>query len=267
MLALRFIKAISILLPTLAFAGGNDLYIDQVGDNVNIYVNQRGENNQLKGKSTVNAPISGDGNTVIVHQGFVGNNLLELSVNGKYNDVLVGQEKGISGTIASGSVSVTNDTNSIGEHTGVIDISGDYNSATIVQRNNNSSNAGHTSSIIITNGDSNTVSTLQTGTGGTAGHNAYVHVKDGRDGNNVDVFQNSDTADHSATVSVYSNNNNIDINQTGTSQNKTYVLFSADSTGPTDFTLNQNGGDTYGSTSYITQKCLNPSGCSVSVSQ
>jgi len=256
-------KFSSLLLAFNVYA--NDLYIDQVGDNANIYINQKGTNNQIKGTgSNTSAQVSGDNTILNINQGYKGDNLLQLNVDGDTNKVIVGQEKAYSnGTW-------TNDSNSYGNHAATVDVTGDYNEVQIVQRNNNSSSAGHTSSAIITNGDYNSIHTLQTGTGSSNGHNSYVHVKDGRDGNTVDIFQNSDTADHKATVSIYSNNNEIDINQTGTTQNKSYVLFRADSTGPTDFTLTQTGGDTYGNPdtgSYASILCGNASGCTLTVSQ
>jgi hypothetical protein len=69
---------------------------------------------------------------------------------------------------------------------------------------------------------------------------------------------------------MYSDGNTIDIDQTGTSQNKAYVIFFNNSAGPTNFTLNQNGGDTYGNPdtgSYATISCGNIGGCTVNVSQ
>ena len=240
------------------------MYINQAGDSNDIDIVVQGTNNQIKGKTTTASLITGNNNTVDINQGYDGGNLLQMIVDGDSNNIVVGQEKAYSnGTW-------TNDTNSYGNHSATVDVTGSYNDVQIIQRNNNSSSAGHTSSVIITNGDNNAVTTLQTGTGSTNGHNSYVHVKDGRDGNTVDVFQNSDTADHKATVSIYSNDNNIDINQTGTTQNKTYVLFSTHSTGPTDFTLNQNGGDTYGNpdtASYSTIYCGTTAGCTLTVNQ
>ena len=69
---------------------------------------------------------------------------------------------------------------------------------------------------------------------------------------------------------ISGNNNNIDINQTGVTQNKSYILFSHNNIGPVDFTLSQNGGDTYGNPdtgSYATISCGSSAGCTVNVSQ
>lgn len=264
----QLFKTSSIVLLLTSNVWANDIFITQSGDDVTLNINQQGENNQIKGRTTTDSPITGNNNTININQGYEGGNLVQMDVDGNNNSIVVGQEKVLSTTTLG--LGWTDDTNSYGNHSAGIDISGNNNEVQIVQRNNNTSSAGHTSTAIITNGDSNTIHTLQTGTGSSNGHNSYVHVKNGRDGNSVDVFQNSDTADHKAVVSVYSNNNNIEIDQTGTVQNKSYVLFSHNSVGPTDFSLTQNGGDTYGNPdtgSYATVTCGNVGGCTVTVNQ
>jgi hypothetical protein len=241
-------------------SSANEIYIDQAGDNLVLTVDQKGEWNLVVGKYTDDAPITGDNNNITLNQGYEGNNLIEMSIDGDNNDVTVNQERTANGGY---------DTDSYGNHYAGVEIDGSGNSVEITQRNNSGSSVGHTSGAVITNGDGNTIHTLQTGTGGSNGHNSYVHVKDGRDGNTVDIFQNSDTADHKAVVSIYSNDNNIDVNQTG-GANRAYVLFSTNASGPTDFTLNQNGGDTYGNPdtgSYVTISCGSQAGCTMTVTQ
>jgi len=247
-----------ILLCNMAFA--NDIYIDQSGDNFALTIDQKGENNQIKGRSTINAPIDGNNNTIEINQGYVGNNLIQMSIDGASNDVTVNQERTNTGGY---------DTNSYGYHSSRIELDGNGNTVDITQRNNSNSSAGHTSNVRF-RGDDNSLTTLQTGTGGSNGHLSWVYTHDTEKNNTVNIFQNSDTADHKATVSLYTDDNTVDIDQTGTSQNKTYILFSSSSSGPTDFTLSQNGGDTYGDAdtgSYATIRCGSSSGCTVNVSQ
>jgi hypothetical protein len=243
---------------SLAFAD-NELYINQAGDNLSLTVEQKGANNLITGLVTSEAIVLGNDNLLNIQQGYKGNNSLGLSVNGTNNSVLVQQERGWG----------TYDTDSHGNHAAAVDVSGNYNNVEITQRNNSNSVAGHNSNVRLVNGDNNSVTTLQTGTGGANGHYSSFYTHNGESGNTVDIFQNSDSADHTAYVSVYTDNNTIDINQTGNSPNTTYVLFTSKSTGPIDFTLNQNGGDTYGSpnTSYITQSCYNAGGCAITVTQ
>src|SRR5210317_564820 len=241
----------------------NEIYIDQVGNNVNIDIIQKGENNQIKGRTTTNLPMSGNNNTLNINQGYNGNNLIQMTVDGNSNSVLIGQEKFYSGGTFS------DDTNSYGHHSSSVEISGDGNDVEIIQRNNNSSSSGHSSNVRF-RGDNNSIATLQTGTGGANGHLSWVYTHDTESNNTVDIFQNSDTADHKAYDSLYTDGNTVDIDQTGTTQNKTYVLFSSNASGPTDFTLSQNGGDTYGNPdtgSYATISCGSYAGCTLNVSQ
>jgi len=240
----------------------NEIYITQSGDGLDLNIDQKGENNQVKGLTTTNAPIDGANNTLTINQGYEGNNLIEMSIDGNNNNLTVNQERSNTGGY---------DTNSYGHHEVVADIAGDFNSVNITQRNNNDSTVGHRSEVVVLGGNNNTVSTLQTGSGGggTIGHESSVWIRSERDDNTVDIFQNSDVADHRSVISVYSDGNNIDVNQTGNTQNNAYVLFSGNSVGPTNFTLNQNGGDTYGNPdgSYATINCGNAGGCIVTVSQ
>jgi hypothetical protein len=238
----------------------NEIYIEQTGDNLVLTIDQKGENNQVKGRTTTNAPVDGDNNTVTINQGYKGNNLTEMSIDGSNNNVTVNQERFSSGY----------DTDSYGYHYAGIELDGSGNSVAIEQRNNSNSNAGHAGSVRF-RGNDNTASVLQTGTGGPNGHLTSIYTHSNESNNTVDVFQNSDTADHKAYVSLYTDGNTVDINQTGTSQNRAYVIFSSNgNAGPTDFTLNQNGGDTYGNPdtgSYATINCGNAGGCIVTVTQ
>ena len=247
-----------LLLCNIAFA--NDIYIAQSGDNFALTVDQKGENNQIKGYTTVDAPIDGANNTVTINQGYEGNNLIRMDIDGANNDVTVNQERTTAGVY---------DTDSLGYHSSRIEIDGDGNTVDITQRNNSGSSAGH-SSYVRFRGDDNSLTTLQTGTGGANGHLSWVYTHDTESNNTVDIFQNSDSADHKATVSLYTDGNTVDIDQTGATQNNAYVLFSSSASGPTDFTLNQNGGDTYGNAdtgSYATISCGSQAGCTVTVQQ
>ena len=249
---------ISLLITTTVYA--NDIYIDQAGDNFDLTIDQKGENNQIKGLPSGDAVISGNNNTIAINQGYEGNNLIRMSIDGANNNVEVNQER----TSAGGY-----DTDSHGYHYSSVEIDGSGNSVDITQRNNSGSSAGHTSNVRF-RGNNNSLTTLQTGTGGSNGHLSWVYTHDTEANNSVDVFQNSNSADHKAYVSLYTDGNTVDIDQTGTTQNKAYVLFSSNASGPTDFTLTQNGGDTYGNPdtgSYATISCGNIGGCTVNVSQ
>ena len=236
-------------------SSANEIYITQSGNGLSLTVDQKGENNSIKGLPSGDAVISGTNNSIAINQGYEGNNLIRMSIDGNNNDIEVNQERGWGGY----------DTNSYGYHYAGVEIDGSGNSVEIEQRNNNDSTTGHSSSVRF-RGNDNTAVTLQTGSGSTNGHLISIYTHDTEANNSVDVFQNSSTADHRAYVSMYNDGNNIDIDQTGTAQNNAYVIFSGYST---DFTLTQNGGDTYGnpSGSSANINCGNIAGCTVTVNQ
>jgi len=243
-----------LLLSLPAKANDNEINIEQTGDNFTLTVEQKGENNLITGLTTTDALITGADNVLNIQQGYKGNNTLNLYVNGASNNIKLMQERGTG-----------YDTNSYGHHNASVNLAGDYNSVEITQRNNNSSLAGHLSWVRF-RGDDNTASVLQTGTGGTNGHVASIYTHSSESNNTVYLFQNSDTADHRAYVSMYNDGNIVDIDQTGTTQNNAYVIFSGYST---DFTLTQNGGNTYGNPDSGSANiyCGNVAGCTISVTQ
>src|SRR6056300_729749 len=253
--------ATALILFNATSIWANEIYIDQAGDNLDLTIDQKGENNQIKGLPSGDAAISGNNNIVAINQGYEGNNLIEMSIDGSNNDVTVNQERTANGGY---------DTDSYGNHYAGIELDGSGNTVDITQRNNSNSSAGHSSNVRF-RGDDNSLTTLQTGTGGSNGHLSWVYTHDTESNNSVDIFQNSDTADHKAYVSLYADGNTVDINQTGATQNRAYVIFfSNGNVGPTDFTLNQNGGDTYGNPdtgSYATVSCGSYAGCTVTVQQ
>ena len=253
---IRWAQIVAIALTLSSQTSANEIYIEQTGDNLALTVNQKGSNNQIKGYTTVNAPIDGANNTVVINQGYEGNNLIQMDINGANNDVTVNQER----TTAGGY-----DTDSHGNHYASVEVDGSGNDIDITQRNNSSSSAGHHTSVRF-RGSNNTADVLQTGTGGSNGHLTSIYTHDTESNNTVDMFQNSDTADHRAYVSMYNDGNNIDIDQTGTTQNNAYVIFSGYST---DFTLTQNGGDSYGNvdTGSANISCGSQAGCTVTVNQ
>jgi hypothetical protein len=258
----RWVLTVIILLTLFKSTSvwANEIYIDQAGDNLDLTIDQKGELNLVVGKDGTDALITGANNSITLNQGYEGYNGIGLDIDGDNNDVTVNQERTANGGY---------DTDSWGEHWASVEIDGDGNSVEITQRNNSDSVYGHYGSVRF-RGDDNTANVLQTGTGGSAGHTGVIYTHDTESNNTVDLFQNSDTADHKAYVSLYTDGNTVDIDQTGTTQNKAYILFSSNALGPTDFTLSQNGGDTYGNPdtgSYATVSCGNIGGCSVTVTQ
>ena len=254
------LKFSSLLLAFSVYA--NDLYLQQVGNNLSLTVTQKGTDNEIEGYAGT-GQLLGNNNTIKLQQGYEGNNYIGVATDGNNNNITVAQEKFVD---VNGNVS--NDTNSYGYHTAEVDVDGDYNLVEIVQRNNNTSTAGQTSKVVIMGGDYNEITTLQTGDGA---HESLVTARTNTSNNTVDVFQNSGSSvGHKSVMSIYTDNNTLDVDQTGSTQNKAYVLFSADAVGPTDFTISQTGGNTYGNPdtgSYATINCGSAAGCTVNVSQ
>lgn len=144
---------------------------------------------------------------------------------------------------------------------------GDYNTFTVLQQNNSATNlGGHTSNIsLYSGGDYNNVSVTQKGDGD---HESHVGIQSGRTHNTISVTQDSDHADHLSNVSVYTNGNTIEVDQTGSQTNTAYVIFGG--AGPTNFTLTQTGGNSYGNPSTgqsASVQCGSTAGCTVNVSQ
>lgn len=144
---------------------------------------------------------------------------------------------------------------------------GDYNTFTVLQQNDSATNAGgHTSNISLYNGGShNNISITQKGDGD---HESHVGINNGETHNTISITQDSDTGDHISNVSLYHSGNTIAVDQTGNGTNTAYVIFSG--VGPTNFTLDQTGGKSFGNPSTgtaATINCGSTAGCSVVINQ
>ena len=144
---------------------------------------------------------------------------------------------------------------------------GDYNTFTVLQQNNSATNlGGHTSNIsLYSGGDYNNISVTQKGDGD---HESHVGINNGETHNTISITQDSNTGNHVSNVSVYHSGNTIAVDQTGSGTNTAYVIFSG--VGPTNFTLDQTGGKSFGNPSTgtaATVNCGSVNGCSVTVSQ
>ena len=144
---------------------------------------------------------------------------------------------------------------------------GDYNTFTVLQQNNSATNlGGHTSNIsLYSGGDYNNISVTQKGDGD---HESHVGINNSETHNTISITQDSNTGNHVSNVSVYHSGNTIAVDQTGTGTNTAYVIFSG--VGPTNFTLNQSGGKSFGNPSTgtaATVNCGSTAGCGVIVNQ
>lgn len=182
-------------------AYGNDVYIEQIGDDTSITIIQDGTSNRL-GDSSTPAYVAGQTNTVTTTQTGSGNEL-DLLVNGTATTVTVdttgdGNQQAITcGSSTSSSCSSATITQTV---------VGDNNIVTQTF----SDGANHTSNIIIT-GDSNVVTHSSDS---TAASGADISVTGGTalDPNNVTVTQSGSTPQY-VKIDTTGNGNNISITQ------------------------------------------------------
>lgn len=203
-----------------AYAAGNQVYIDQIGNNSNLNVVQTGDGNNA-GSATANTISHGDSQTINIQQIGVNNNTnfnivgtgtsASSTVTGNLNTTVItcGSDSGTCDN-ATLHANATGDNNnmsitSVINSTSTIDITGGGNHATI---NNTSTNMLGASAAITVQGDSNTVGVTQDGVAGTNGHSATVSVIGTQ--NNVSVMQGG-MSDSTVSVSTNGIGNNISV--------------------------------------------------------
>lgn len=188
---------------------GNNIYIDQVGDNNNISISQASANNTLRGYTQQDAQFNGSNNTVDIRQGAQGvngKNLIELDYNGGLNNIKVYQDRvddGSADTIASGN------------HVARINVNGNSNTLFARQRNNTNPE-GHVVDINIT-GNSNNVSSLQMN---DVGKSAFINIQG--DSNVVNFTQDGQAA-YYADIKLRGNGHNVSLHQTGQANHKATI--------------------------------------------
>lgn len=200
----------------------NEIYITQAGDGLVMDIEQDGEDHVIKPK-TITSKIDGDDVTFIVRQN-KHNNVLEYDqITGDNNQIGIFQGENIYGWESS---STQGNNNFVG-----INVEGNNNSVEHQQLNN-----WHDVNTNI-QGDGNNVRTNQQNWGAKS-----IDLTINNDDNNVDIDQRGggETANHTATITLDGTyGTNLDLNQSGTTQNS--------------YTLSQN--------------CMTVGGCSVTVTQ
>src|SRR6056300_130934 len=204
---------------------GSGIYINQVGDNLDLDVVQDGNDNLIAGTNTTSqttsdAVISGDYNTVNLSQKS-DNNVLLFDVNGDHNDLIVSQGDNI------------NDT---GDHRAIVDITGNYNYTSLTQYDTGFG-LGQFSDINI-NGDDNTITSHQRETDKMLfididGSDNTVTTNQKDSGNHfLDITLGSDqtvtatqegSGDHNATINMNGYTSGLSLTQSG-STDKVYSL-------------------------------------------
>ena len=204
---------------------GNGIYIDQIGDDLDLTIVQDGDNNLIAGTGTTSttiakAEIAGDGNTIALEQKSDSNVLL-FDVDGNYNNLAVSQG---------------NDLADGGSNVATIGINGAYNDVSLTQKNSGFEN-GQFASISITGNDNYVASqqqdsdqmlfiditgsdsSLTTNQKGTGNH--FLDISLGSD-QTLSVTQEG-SGNHAATIALDGYSSSLQLNQ-NSSSNQTYSI-------------------------------------------
>ena len=235
------------------YGGDNTIYIDQVGSSNTVSITQSGTaGNHIKGLDGADAStITGNSNTLDIRQGAdtsTGINLIEFSILGSTNDILLYQDRlnnGYEDTLAGGG------------HTIKLDIDGSLNDIDIIQRNNYSTNGGHHVELEVT-GSSNSIDLKQ-----ISDYSKDIFGKVTGNSNSVDVYQEGDSNKY-LEFELIGNGHTLDVDQLGTGSHNASISLTNGSASSTVNLLQQ------GSTSQsysLEQTCYTVGGCSATVTQ
>jgi len=219
---------------------GSGIYINQVGDNLDLDIVQYGDDNLVAGVGTtatsiVDATISGDYNTVSVQQGSQtrssDDNVALIGVSGNHNDLTVSQ--GVNSM-------------DIGGHRAITNITGSYNDVSLTQYNQGFG-SGQFADVDVS-GDDNTVALTQRETDKML----FVDIN----GSDTSLTVNQkDSGEHFLDITLGSDQT-VSIVQEGSGDHSATINMTGYSAG---LTLGQSGStdQTYS----ITQNCAVSSGC------
>ena len=216
---------------------GNGIYINQVGNDIDLDIVQDGDDNLIAGvgsttNNIVNADIQGNTNTTILTQRG-NNNAILFDVTGNTNTTTVTQGD-----------AATADDNRV-----EFDINGDSNVLSVTQKHNNGiGNNGHFFALDL-DGDNNNILTNQFNDGDKK---AFLSVQG--DDNDIDLIQQG-VGSHYAEIAVGSDQT-VDITQDGSGNHNTSVSMTGFSS-TLDLTQSSSNNQTYS----INQSCINANGC------
>ena len=213
---------------------GNEIYITQSGDNIDLDITQYDNDNLVAGTSSTannitDATITGDDNTVSITQGnnagsFSDDNVTLLDVNGTNNSITVRQGDNVDDVGGHrSSTNVVGNYNTLGilqENDGGVGSNGHYMEIDVAGNSNtmymDQKDDGDKMLFLDVNGSSNDVDVLQQGTG--------EHFLDVTAGSNQTIDINQDgSGSHAATIDMSGYSSTLDLDQTG-STDKTYSL-------------------------------------------
>ena len=231
----------------------NSVYIDQAGDNNTVTITQQGTaGNHIRGIDGASAGvITGDSNTIEIMQGSPNTtdpNLIELSVVGSTNDILLYQDR-VNGTGAI-------DTVATGGHTISLDLFGDLNDIDVVQRNN-TVNQGHYVGIDLI-GDSNVIDVFQAND-----YSKKLFSTVTGNSNLINVIQKGDSSKY-AEIELIGNGHSVDLTQQGLGNHDASISLIYGSAS-SSVTLDQNS--SLDQSYSLEQTCYTIGGCSATVTQ
>lgn len=208
-----------LVMANIAYAAGNSVYIDQIGDTSTISITQTGNSNAIGGANT-RAVINGNSNLITIDQ--IGNsNTLSMQVEGDGNEVtqtITGDVNSLSLLCATCSMVTITDTiqgsgNEISRiidsssGTSTVDIQSDNNTVSI--QNDSSAIAGASSNVSISGGNGNSVTLNQTGAAGVNGHNAILSIIGA---SNTAVIEQGGNVDSYVDATISGSGNSLNIN-------------------------------------------------------
>jgi len=225
----------------------SNIYIDQVGSNDHITINQNNRYESIGGVSQQAMLVRGSNNTIVVNQGDPLNNqsthnIVNIDAVSGSNSITVNQ-----GTDSNG-LGNGYDT---GYHYAGVSVNGVNNTVSVQQQNTGSAiaNTGNYASINIT-GNQNNESLIQTGPGPKQAFSVI-------NGNlNTETVSQTGLGQHFLDVSLTGNGNSATVNQSGNTPNSAQIYLT-NAGGPASVNLTQTGGQSYS----ISQTCVQATGC------
>lgn len=233
----------------------NTVYIDQVGDNNTVTIEQDGTaTNTVRGiySSGDDAGlIQGDSNTIEIRQGAdtsTSSNLIEFKIIGSSNDVLLYQDRtdlGAEDSIAGGG------------HNIILDVYGSTNDIDIIQRNNYDTHGGHYVDLEVA-GSSNGIDLKQ-----ISDYSKDIFGKVTGSNNAITVYQHENSNKY-LDFTITGDGHTLDVEQTGTGAHNAEITLINGSAPSTVNLLQQGSTDQSYS---LEQTCYTTGGCTVDVTQ
>lgn len=199
------------------------VWIDQIGDNNTITIDQAGKS-AIKGIGQTRALIQGNSNSITINQGVtgIGQNVIEMSVVGDSNTLTINQARTTLGADSGTNghyqlIDISGYTNTVTtRQSNALGVGGHHMETTIVGNNNNivAKQEDNGNKVMFTNisGNSNVADITQKGTG-----QHYLDLRMGGLANNAVILQEG-TAGHKATIELNraaGGANNLDLSQSG----------------------------------------------------